>query len=136
MGKAIKVSDSVYRRLANAASREGVTIGVALERLLEGQLKEEGRVTPEERESVSPERLKALEGEIEGLKDLEGRLRDIEGRVRSLEAQSREMRRYSIGSDIRKRFECEECGARGFVAMRVECTECGRKTWWGWWSGE
>jgi len=136
MGKAIKVSDSVYRRLVDIASQEGVTIGAVVERLLEGQPKRE--VTPEEIEgqkSVPLRRLEKLEEEVKGLKKLEGRLKDAEGRAKSLETQFQEMRKTSIGSDVRKRFECE-CGAKGYVAMKVECTECGREAWWGWWPRE
>jgi len=134
MGKAIKVSDSVYRRLVDIASREGVTIGNVVERLLEGQPKGGGEATPEVkgRESVSLKRLENLEEEVKGLKNLEGRLEDAERRAKSLEDQIRKMRTFSIGSNIGKRFECE-CGARGFVAMKVKCTECGRGDWWGWW---
>jgi len=32
---------------------------------------------------------------------------------------------------LRHRFKCD-CGASGFVAVRIECTKCGRETWWGW----
>jgi len=48
MGKAIKVSDSVYRRLVDIASREGVTIGNVVGRLLE-ERSADGRIGELER---------------------------------------------------------------------------------------
>lgn len=32
---------------------------------------------------------------------------------------------------LKNRFQCN-CGASGFVALRVQCTKCGKETWWGW----
>jgi hypothetical protein len=34
--------------------------------------------------------------------------------------------------DMRDRFTCKSCGAKGFVAVRIHCTKCAREEWWGW----
>lgn len=60
MGKAIKVSDSVYRRLVDIASWEGVTIGNVVERLLE-ERSTEGRIGE-------------LERKVKGLEEARNRL--------------------------------------------------------------
>jgi adenine-specific DNA methylase len=65
-----------------------------------------------------PQRVEPLEREIRKLKE---RLRQIENRLSG-----------SLAIGIRDKFKCN-CGAEGYVAMRVTCTRCGRETWWGWW---
>lgn len=79
--------------------------------------------------------------------ELESRLAAIDSDLKELKEQTSELREAileavtpedleeqldgTIGLGIKQRFGCQ-CGATGFVAMRVRCTKCGRESWWGW----
>jgi len=113
MGKAIKVSDAAYQRLADVASQEGVTIGNVVERLLEGQ-------APEGRETSSA-RLGELERRVEGLEDdhltLEEEVRNASYLIR-----------HGFGSN-RIKIRCPLCKEWGYLTFDKErerwvCGEC------------
>lgn len=82
--------------------------------------------SPTKTTSVQPKpdplenKVRELEGRVEGLEALRAELDDIENRVNGTPA---------LG--LKHRFQCD-CGASGFVALHVQCTKCGRETWWGW----
>jgi hypothetical protein len=65
-------------------------------------------------------RLSNLETELEILEIIESSLQAIEARMEGTPA---------LG--LKQHFKCQ-CGASGFVALRIQCTKCGRETWWGW----
>ena len=35
------------------------------------------------------------------------------------------------GQNLRESFTCNNCGAKGLVAVRIHCTQCGAEDWWG-----
>jgi hypothetical protein len=72
---------------------------------------------------------------------LEDKTRWLESRVKVLETINAEIEELKTRLDgtpalgLRQRFKCD-CGASGFVAMRIQCTKCGKETWWGWFPKE
>jgi len=71
---------------------------------------------------------------------LESQIRDIDTRVEVLEATGADMEELEAiesrlngtpALGLKHKFTCD-CGASGFVALRIQCTKCGRETWWGW----
>jgi len=38
-----------------------------------------------------------------------------------------------INTAVTRKWECPNCGERGYVATRIKCGACGYETWWGWW---
>lgn len=79
---------------------------------------------------IAPQKLEAIE---RYLKELEKRVEALEGAV--IESVSMEhMEQLLNGTpalNLRESFRCE-CGASGFVAIRIKCTSCGRENWHGW----
>jgi len=75
-------------------------------------------------------RLAAMDSDLKKLKEQTSELQEA-----VLEAVTsedlKEQLSGTIGLGLKQRFECQ-CGATGFVAMRVRCTKCGRESWWGW----
>jgi hypothetical protein len=76
----------------------------------------------------------------ERLSSMESSLKALEQRIGKLEAASTEVVSpddlYALldgtpALGLRRCFKCD-CGASGFVAVRIKCTKCGRETWWGW----
>jgi hypothetical protein len=65
-------------------------------------------------------KVQQLESRVEALEAMKAELEDVETRINGTPA---------LG--LRQRFECD-CGASGYVAVRIKCTKCGRETWWGW----
>lgn len=74
------------------------------------------------------------------LASLEGTIQELETRLEVLEAtgvdwedlediESRLNGTPTLG--LKHSFTCD-CGASGFVALRIRCTKCGRETWRGW----
>jgi len=67
---------------------------------------------------------KASPADITGLQQelvsLERKIQELEGRLDGTPA---------LG--LKHRFTCD-CGASGFVALRIKCTKCGQETWCGW----
>jgi len=103
MGKAIKVSDVVYQRLADAASQEGVTIGAVVERLLE-EKSAEGRAS------------------TAGIGELEGRMENLENEHLKLEEDVRNasyLIRHALGNN-RIKIRCPLCKEWGYLTLDKE----------------
>jgi hypothetical protein len=66
-------------------------------------------------------KIQQLESRMETLEALGADLEDIETRINGTPA---------LG--LKHHFKCD-CGASGYVAVRIKCTKCGRETYWGWW---
>jgi hypothetical protein len=60
--------------------------------------------------------------------DLERRLRTAERRLGDLTSRLDATPMISL----RERFQCESCGSKQLVAVKIRCTKCGYETWWGW----
>ena len=81
---------------------------------------------PAETAPIPPEpgvlesRIKQLESRVEDLEALGADLEEIETRINGTPA---------LG--LKHHFKCD-CGASGYVAVRIQCTKCGRENWWGW----
>jgi SMC interacting uncharacterized protein involved in chromosome segregation len=75
-------------------------------------------------------RLAAMDSDLKELKEQTSELR--EAILEAVTPEELEERLDgAIGLGIKQKFGCQ-CGATGFVAMRVRCTQCGRESWWGW----
>lgn len=74
---------------------------------------------------------------LQKLESLESKVQQLDGRVEALEAVVEEVGEIEARLDgtpalgLKHRFKCD-CGASGYVALRIRCTKCGRETWWGW----
>jgi len=71
------------------------------------------------------------------LASLEGTIQELETRLEVLEEMGTDLDDIEARLDdtptigLRHKFACN-CGASGFVALRIRYTKCGRETWWGW----
>lgn len=87
--------------------------------------------------ATSPVEVAPIEQKVTSL---ESQIRDLDTRVEVLEATGADMEDLEAiesrlngtpALDLKHKFACD-CGASGFVALRIRCTKCGRETWWGW----
>lgn len=71
------------------------------------------------------------------LESLESKIQQLESRVEALEALGAELEDIETSINgtpalgLKHHFQCD-CGASGYVALRIKCTKCGREVWWGW----
>ena len=69
---------------------------------------------------------------------VEAGIRGLTGRVEGLERDCNVVRslQESIAGTpeigLKRRYSCQ-CGASGFVAIKVKCTKCDKENWIGWW---
>lgn len=81
---------------------------------------------PAETAPIPPElgslesRIQQLESSVKDLEELGADLEEIETRISGTP---------TLG--LKQRFECD-CGASGYVAVRIKCTKCGKESWCGW----
>jgi hypothetical protein len=114
----------VRRQLRDEKAAQGAGTGTAAPRGV-------GSAQPS---AVSPKTMTAVD---QRLASLEGEIDKLTGRMETLEAASVALKNIEVRLEgtpalgLRHRFKCD-CGASGFVAVRIECTKCGRETWWGW----
>ena len=82
--------------------------------------------TPEKLASVDSN-LKALQQRIEALEEAKTNTVSLDDLDACLDG--------TLGLGLRDRFKCD-CGASGFVALRIQCTKCGEEARWGWFPEE
>jgi hypothetical protein len=74
---------------------------------------------------------------LQKLESLESKIQQLESRVEASEALGAELADIETRINgtpalgLKHHFKCD-CGASGYVALRIKCTKCGRETWWGW----
>jgi len=71
------------------------------------------------------------------LESLEQTIQAMHERCDALETQVEKIKEFKVrvtgtpALGLKKHFKCD-CGASGFVALRIKCTTCDKETWWGW----
>ncbi len=70
---------------------------------------------------------------------LSSQIQALSGQVQKTTSQSKSIVRKlgsTMGYNIQNTFECQQCGAHGYVVSLVKCSACGHEDWWGWWPPE